>query len=43
MPFDRPGQDSRLFRKLLCVVLAEVHVFGGFLVESKDVVRRLQF
>lgn len=43
MPFDRPGQDGRLFRKLLCVVLAEVHMFGRLLMEGEDIVRGLQF
>jgi hypothetical protein len=43
VPFDRPGQDGRLFRKLLRVVLTEVYVFGGLLMEGKDVVGGLQF
>ena len=42
MPFDRPWQDSRFFRKLLGVVLAEVNMLGGFLMEGKDIVRGLQ-
>ena len=43
MPFNRPGQDSRFLGKLLCVVLAEVHMLGGFLMEGKDIVCGLQF
>jgi hypothetical protein len=43
VPFDGPGQDGRLFRKLLGVVLAEVNMFGRLLMEGKDVVRGLKF
>jgi hypothetical protein len=42
VPFDGSWEDGGLLRELLGVVLAEVHLLGGLLVQGQDVVGRLQ-
>jgi hypothetical protein len=42
MPFDLPRQQLRLLQQLLGIVLAEVLLLGGALIQGQDIRRRLQ-
>lgn len=42
MPFDGTREDRGLLREFLRIVLAEVNVFDGLMVQGKDVVGGLQ-